>query len=364
MVTLALSKNMPIFMTMKTPNFKNLLLLAFFVGIVTSCSKKEDFSAQDNEQIEEIQIGLTYRKASLRNQAVNFQVFDDEGNEILENVSYYVDGNLLTDSFFMSSMEGTFEVFAEYELNGEVYTTDIETITVVIPKRKVVLEDYTGTWCGYCPSLDAAINEVALLTDDITVIAIHNNDDLALTIEPTIREEFGVFGFPSGRINRTTQWGSALNFPISVVTDLAGNTTPIAISINSQVSGSTLLTKINVASEEDIQDKKLVVYLLEDGIIRDQTNYFNNDATSPYFGQGDPIVGFELDHVLRAALSDVFGDPMANTVALTDFEANYSFNIPADYVVDNLSIVVMVVEQDNSAVNSQHVKVSESVSYE
>jgi thiol-disulfide isomerase/thioredoxin len=264
----------------------------------------------------------------------------------------------------VSSMEGTFEVFAEYELNGEVYTTDIETITVVIPKRKVVLEDYTGTWCGYCPSLDAAINEVALLTDDITVIAIHNNDDLALTIEPTIREEFGVFGFPSGRINRTTQWGSALNFPISVVTDLAGNTTPIAISINSQVSGSTLLTKINVASEEDIQDKKLVVYLLEDGIIRDQTNYFNNDATSPYFGQGDPIVGFELDHVLRAALSDVFGDPIANTVALTDFEANYSFNIPADYVVDNLSLVVMVVEQDNSAVNSQHVKVSESVSYE
>lgn len=355
---------MPIFMTMKTPILKNLLLLTLFVGIMTSCSKKEDFSAQDDEQIDEIQIGLTFRKASLRNQSVDFHVFDDEGNEISENVSYYVDGNLLTDNFFISSMEGSFEVYAEYELNDIVYTTDVETFSVVIPKRKVVLEDYTGTWCGYCPSLDAAINEVALLTNDITVVAIHNNDDLALTIEPTIREEFGVFGFPSGRINRTTHWGSALNFPTSAVTDLAGNTSPIAISINSQVSGNTLLTKIHVASEEDIQDKKLVVYLLEDGIIRDQTNYFNNDATSPYFGLGDPILGFELNHVLRATLSDAFGDPMANTVALTDFEANYSFDVPADYVVDNLSIVVMVVEQDNSAVNSQHVKVSESIPYE
>jgi thiol-disulfide isomerase/thioredoxin len=349
---------------MKTPILKNLILLVLIVGIISACSKKEDFTGQDDEQIEEIQIGLTFRQASLRNQQVDFHVFDDEGNEITENVSFYVDGNLLADGTFLSPVEGTFEVFAEYELNGIVYTTDVETFDVVIPKRKVVLEDYTGTWCGYCPSLDAAIREVALLTDDITAVAIHNNDDLALAIEPTIREEFGVFGFPSGRINRTTTWGSALNFPASVVTDLAGNATNMAISITSQVSNSSLLVKINVASEDDIQDKKLVVYLLEDGILRDQTNYFNNDETSPYFGLGNPIPDFELDHVLRATLSDAFGDPITNTTALTDFEANYSFDIPADYVVNNLSIVVMVVEEDNSAVNSQHVKVNESVFYE
>ncbi len=355
---------MPIFITMKTPIFKNLLLLSLFVGIIAACSKKEDFTSQDDQQIEEIQIGLTFRKASLRNQPVAFSVFDDEGNEISENVSFFVDGNLLEANSFVSPSEGTFEVYAEYDLNGSVYTTDIETFSVVIPKRKVIMEDYTGTWCGYCPSLDAAINEVALLTDDISVVAIHNNDDLALAIEPTIREEFGVFGFPSGRINRTTPWGSALNFPISAVTDLAGNVVPIAISITTQVSNGTLFTKINVASEEEIQDKKLVVYLLEDGIVRDQTNYFNNDETSPYFGLGNPIPNFELDHVLRASISDAFGDPMTNTAALTDFEMNYSYNLPSDFVVNNLSIVVMVVEQDNTAVNTQHVKVNESVFYQ
>lgn len=361
---MAISNNMPIFITMKTPIFKKILLSILFIGIILSCSKKEDFTSQDDQQIDDVQIGLTFRKASLRNQPVAFRVFDDQGNEIVDNITFFVDGMLLNDNTFVSPTEGNFSVYAEYVLNGIVYTTDVETFDIVIPNRKVVLEDYTGTWCGYCPSLDAAIKEVALMTDDISVVAIHNNDDLALAIEPTIRAEFDVFGFPSGRINRTTHWGSALNFPTSVVTDLAGNESPIAISITSQLSNGTLLTKINVASEVDIQDKKLVVYLLEDGIIRDQTNYFNNDETSPYFGLGDPIPNFELNHVLRATLSDAFGDPMANTAALTDFEANYSFDIPGDFVVNNLSIVAMVVELDNSAVNSQHAKVNESVSYE
>lgn len=349
---------------MKTSFFKSLLILILLIGIVSACSQKEDFSDQDNQQIEEIEIGLTFRKASLRNQPIQFSVFDDEGNEIVENISFFVNNDLLASNEFLSDVEGTFEVYAEYELNGIIYTTDIETFEVLVPKRKVVMEDYTGTWCGYCPSMDAAINNVAAETSDISVVAIHNNDDLALAVEPTIRNEFSVFGFPSGRINRTTSWGSALNFPPASVLDIAGIPTPIAISIATQIVDGNLLAKVNVASEEQLQDKKLVVYLTEDGIVRDQINYFNNDDTSPYYGLGNPIVDFELNHVLRATLSDVFGDPMETTAALIDYEANYSFAIPGDFVKENLIVVVMVVDLENTALNSQHVKVNESVSYQ
>ncbi len=346
-------------------SFLQIPVFIFAIAIAfTSCSKKEDFTAEDDQQVEEIEIGLTFRKASLKNQNIEFKVFDDAGNEITENISFFVDGTMLDANTFQSSTEGTFEVYAEYTIEDQVIVTDTETFSVVTPKRNIVLEDYTGTWCGYCPSLDAAINVVAQQTDHISVVAIHNNDDLALAIEPTIRQEFGVFGFPSGRINRTTIWGSALNFPENQVLDIAGENVNTAISIKSSVESGNLNVEINVASEASLQDRKLVVYLVEDGIIRDQTNYFNNDSDSPYYQLGDPIVDFELNHVLRATISDAFGDVIPNTAELIDYTANYNYSLPGDFVVENLSLVVMVVDMDNNAINSQHAHVNTEKYYE
>jgi len=349
---------------MKTPNFKQIFGVLFVVLTLASCSKKEDFPSDDNSQNEEINIGLTFRKASLRNQPIEFKVFNDQGVEIIDNVSIFVDGELLSDNMYQAAEESTHEVYAEYELNGNVITTDTETFNVVIPKQKVVMEDYTGTWCGYCPSVDAAVKEVIAQTPHYTAIAIHNNDDLAIAIEPIIRAEFGVFGFPSGRINRTQVWGSTINFPTDDVLDIAGNVNTTGISIDPQANGNSLTVKVVVASEEALQDKKLVVYLLEDGFVRDQTNYFNEDPSSPYFGLGNPIPDFELDHVLRASLSDPFGDTIPSTSALTDYEATFTYTIGGDMNVDKLSVVAIVVEQDNTAVNSQRAHVNEAVYFE
>ncbi|MDC7994514.1 hypothetical protein [Altibacter sp. HG106] len=58
------------------------------------------------------------------------------------------------------------------------------------------------------------------LTEDIVVVAIHNDDEMALPYEGDIREEFGVFGFPSGRLNRTINWRNP--HPVEEVTDIAG----------------------------------------------------------------------------------------------------------------------------------------------
>lgn len=349
---------------MKTPFIPQILGALCISLVMVSCSKKEDFSGQEDQQIEEINIGLTYRKASLRDQPIAFQVFDEEGNEITENISFFVDGEPLVSDTFQSSEAGTHEIYAEYELNGTIYTTDAENFSIVIPKRKVVMEDYTGLWCGYCPSMDAAINEVAANTSHYTAIAIHNNDEYALSIEPIIRNEFEVFAFPSGRINRTQSWGSTINFPAEDALDYAGNDNPIGIAINPQMNESSLNVKVSVASEDGLENKRMVVYLLEDGLIGDQTNYFNEDPDSPYFGMGNPIENFELNHVLRASLSDPFGDAIPSTAALTDYETTYTYSVPSEFTVENLSVVVMIVEADNTAVNSQYAHVNEASYYE
>ena len=110
-------------------------------------------------------------------------------------------------------------------------------------------------------------------------------------------------------------------------------------------------------------DRKLVVYITEDGLLRDQTNYYNEDATSPYFELGNPMIDFEQKHVLRATLTDAVGDPIPTTEALTDYTVNFIYTVPSDMVVAELGVVVMVVKTDNTALNTQYVHVGESVPY-
>ncbi len=350
---------------MKTPILKNLLVAVLISGIALSCSKKEDFSGQDDEQIEDVQIGLTFRKASLRNQPVEFKIFDDEGTEITENLSFFVDGNLLAGNSFQSDVNGSFEVYAEYDFNGTLITTEVEEFQVITPIQKLVIEDYTGTWCGYCPAVSAAVDEIYSETPHLSVVAIHNGDNLTLPVEPQIREGLGVFsGSPRAMVNRINPWGSGTNFPAEEVLSQIGSNANSAISIQSTIDANNLFVKVSVASEEEMQGKKLVVYLTEDYIPRDQENYFNNDETSPYFGLGNPIADFEQNHVLRTSLTNILGDEIPATAALVDYETSFSYNIPSDFVKENLHLVVMLVNADNEAINSQNAPVDSTVSYQ
>jgi hypothetical protein len=146
---------------------------------------------------------------------------------------------------------------------------------------------------------------------------------------------------------------------------MAGADTNLAIALNSELTGNELLVQVNIVYEEgSSQGDKLVVYLVENGIIYGQVNYYDQDNTSPFFGLGDPIPNFEHNEVLRESLSSVLGDAIPNTAALTEYVTSFTVNLPSEYVVDNLDIIAMVVDSDNEAKNSQHAHVSEDKAYE
>lgn len=345
---------------------KKIIFFSFFLLLLaTSCSKQENFTSVENVEVIELENGLVFRRASLINQEIQFSLFDDEGEEITENVIYFVDGEEITGNTYQSAVEGQFEIYAQFQVNGATVETETESFSVIVPKKKPVIEDYTGTWCGYCPGVNAAIDEILTQQNNISVVAIHNGDDLSLPFEQTLRDGLEVAaGSPRARIDRTISWGSLNNYPLNSVLDIIDTPVPTAIAIKSNISNSTLYTTISIASESDLTDKKLVVYLVEDGIERDQTNYFNNDTDSPYYQLGNPIVDFVHNHTLRASLSSILGDAIPNTPALTDVVLNYSYEIPNEFVKENLHLVVMVVAADNTAINSQNALVGVEKSYE
>lgn len=305
----------------------------------------------------------------LRNQTNTFTLLDPQGDDVTSTATIYVDGNEITGNTFTSASVGSHEVYATYDLGGNLQTTPTQAFEVFVPKRKVVIEDYTGAWCGWCPRAIVAVQAAHDATDDISVVAIHETsftfpDPMHYDNIQILKDEFNINGNPAVRLNRTTTWIDP-DYPLSSVTNIAGEDTDIAIGIKSQLSGNDLTVEVKAISEIGLAaDDKLVVYLLEDKILYDQVNYYNTDNTSPFFGLGNPVPNFEHNEVLRVSLSNELGDTVMATSALEEYSQTFTATISSDYNSDNLTLVAMLVSADNTARNSQHAHVGEDKAYE
>lgn len=306
---------------------------------------------------------------AFRNQSVTFGLMDDQGNNTAADATFYVNGSAIEGFTFSSSNTGEYEVYATYVINDETYTSDTKTFEVFIPKRKVVIEDYTGTWCGYCPRVAVAIDDIRAITSDISVVSIHKQsssmtDPLHFDRTEELQARFNIpNSFPKAQLNRTEAWGSS--FDINQVLPMVGVDTDIAIGIKSELNGTNLSVHVDVVFENgSTAGDKLVVYLLENKVISPQTNYFDQTPGHPYEGMGNPIENYEHNDGMRNALSGLFGDVIPETPAYQTYSKQYTFEVPSHYVGENLSFVVMVVDADDNAKNSQYAWINETKLFE
>ena len=76
------------------------------------------------------------------------------------------------------------------------------------------------------------------------------------------------------------------------------------------------------------------------------------------------LFNFIHNDVLRASLTDVFGNPIPATNAFNTYSTTLNYTVPAKYNLEKLSLVVFVADQDNAAINSQFAKVVENKGFE
>ena len=98
---------------------------------------------------------------------------------------------------------------------------------------------------------------------------------------------------------------------------------------------------------ENFSNLKLIVYVLEDGLLYNQVN-----ATS-FFGGQNPIINFEHNHVLRACLTNlVVGDAITGTNDGALVTRNFTMNVPANISnVANMYFVAFVLDASGKAIN-------------
>lgn len=347
---------------MKTANFLKMMMLFLAIGI-TSCSTNSTDDGGGNGGGGGTN-GVTIESDKSRvydNTLVNFTVRDAAGADITSTAVITVDGTAISGNFALLSGLGTKSVQATVGTD----TSNTISVEVINPSytTKALIEDYTGAWCGWCPRISQGIIDVHNSTngDNVIAVAIHNGDSMAFPLEGQMRSQFGVTGFPTGILNRDARWasvsGDAMN--IQQPLQLLNTVQEVGLAIDSSVSGSTVNATVKVGFDFDQSGLKLVVFLLQNGVVASQTNYTSN------FGGGSSIPNFVHNDILEASFTDVFGDaiPAAEQVG----GGVYSTSLSATASGVNSSdwdVVAFVVDASGEVVNVQKAAVGSNVDFD
>lgn len=308
-------------------------------------------------------------------------VRDQSGNDISNTSIIVVNGASIigTGVTFESTQIGTYEVFA----TKFGIISDTLRITSTAPpaakySTKVLAEDFTGAWCGWCPRVAHKVNNFVLNNNRIIPVRFHNNDALSGgSSDSALRAKFGITAVPTVLIDRksTLQENGDVNSLADSVEfrPFLQKRAVLGLALNSSISGNTLNVTTRVGFDATISDSlKLVVLLVENGIIRTQANYYHNNTNypgTPFFNSGNPILNFTHNAVFRNTPTTIFGTTItaASQVKNGEFTANHSFSITG-LNTSNLRIVAFVTYADGQAksgvLNAQSVAAGGTQAYD
>lgn len=245
-------------------------------------------------------------------------------------------------------------------------TISTSIVSQIIPK-KILLEEGTGAWCGWCPRGMVGLNKVNQdYPNDQISIAVHNNDPMMLAAYNT---GSAFSGFPSMHIDREVKNEDPGPAEINnFVTSRKNLPTPVLLGGNYTIEGNQLTANVNAKFFINRNDAnyKMGVIVVEDGVkstlsTYNQTNYYANNANGAmggYESKPNPVPAAQMvyDHVGRALLGGYNGQAGSVPAIITDGStSNYTFNytIPAEYDASKISaVLVMIDANDGSILNA------------
>lgn len=288
---------------------------------------------------------------------------DDSVTDMTEDVVFKINGNIIDNNVFSSSSSGDFIVTANIDdVSSNELNINVDSIGSRFQKYAII-EDYTGTWCGWCPRIAYGIELVEDATNFAIPIAVHSGDSMANTFGSSLESSFSITGYPTAYLDRAATWNYPEPNNVNQVLDYTTTSSRVGLSLEASLSGSTINLDVMVKFGENFcnNDLYLTVFVLEDGILETQENY-----TDYYNGQ-DQLINFEHNHVLRHSLTAVTGDiiPSNQVVKGTIYSSNFSFVVPSNISNSaNVSFVAIVTNEDKSVINARIIEINNSNTFE
>lgn len=225
--------------------------------------------------------------------------------------------------------------------------------------RNVILEEFTGRTCTWCPSGHVIANNIASSHPDrFWSVNIHSDGFFSATSYPnlntakgnSIRAAFNATSFPSGVVNRTTalavgrgEWtGQANNqFNQAAECNLGG-----VAKINPDTRVANIIVEVYYTGNSSSEENYVTIMMLQDSIWGSQTGGTDNPAQWVN-GQYCHM------HVFRDIITANMGDAISPTTQGTLITKTYEYQIPesigspngVEVDLDNIHFVAFVSER-------------------
>lgn len=304
------------------------------------------------------------------NQTTTLKLAKNNGEDITTQAEFFVNGIKIDANTFTKNEVGTYFITAKYK--GIESENIVEIIyhdgSLVSFKSNVMVEDYTGTWCGNCPrvvhALDIVDQQLGANKDQLIKVAIHrsssNPQDASYdpyNFDSSAFEPNG--GYPKAYINRKTRWTPLEYNNLGMVVSQTQVIKRLGLKMDAELlSNSTIKLTVNGLFAESTPNTKLVVYALENGYAYDQINY------TTFYGGSDPIASFDQDHVLKNILTNHNGDGIENTNTGSEFTREFTVSTSSFQNVNNVEFVAFFVNNDGAVLNARLCKMNEAQDYQ
>ena len=234
-----------------------------------------------------------------------------------------------------------------------------------IPRQRMVVEEGTGTWCGYCPIGIIGLEKMYEKYPETFIgIAVHKSDRLSTSSYDALTYS----GYPNCYVNRDLNYAMKPAFEtLEAVHNKMVTSTPVmdvdvkadfTDASKKQISAKALTTFL---AEHAGMNYRISFVLTENKITGyQQANNYYGDPSMGIFGTGGSYVSVDMDHVARMnyGYNGVKGSiPAAvDEGETTTYEA--VLDVPKVQSYDNLNLIALVIDAGTGLIeNAAEVKV-------
>ncbi len=245
--------------------------------------------------------------------------------------------------------------------------------------KNVVLEEFTGIHCPYCPDGHRIAQQIQdAHPDDVILINVHTGSYANPGAgEPDFRTPFGaalasqshLAGYPAGTVNRhyfgysqsgspsgatalgRAQWNGAANV-------ILGQTSYCNIALEADVDVQTREMTVNVevyyTADAPVNSNYINVALLQDNVEGPQAGASNFNPS-----QVLPNGNYNHMHILRHLITGQWGDEVTTVTQGTLVQKQYTYTLPADIngvdlELGNIRIVGFITEGHQEIITGSH----------
>lgn len=224
--------------------------------------------------------------------------------------------------------------------------------------RFPLLEQFTGTWCIWCPYGADSVNSILNYIPNARALAYHNSDPMSTADGDVVTQHLLTPGFPTAAIDRLLvnlpTGGAAIaidrNYWGAVMVQRAQQASPLSISVSGTYHQDT--RQISAVATLNILSNMTGEFYFNAVLSEDDLDYAQKKTVN-----GSTVILSPYYHkrVVRKMITGAYGTTLTQTglTAGQPVTQNINYTVPANYDITKCKLTIFITTKVTLTVNGQ-----------